>query len=671
MRRPPPHAMRRRLLLAGILFGSLTLLGRSFYLQGVEADRWRARASDQQRQRVPLPASRGAIYDRNGVLLATSKEAYRVAVAPRELRDRAAAAKRLQETLGLSAAEARRAVDPQRRWVVLAGRYDALSKQRMEGERGVHFERLLERLYPHGDLAIELMGRVSTEGRGQGGLEQEYDSLLAGRAGEGVARRDHLGRPLAGSLIPVVEPVAGADLVLTIDYTLQEIAHEALGQAVTRTGASGGELLLVDPRTGDILAAASRREDGARQWRGAIETYEPGSTLKPFVVAALIAQGRVELEDTVYAEEGNWTHDGRTLRDTKPHGWLTMREALVVSSNVAFGKLSALLEPAEQYGYLRDFGFGAPTGLRFPSEASGLLRRPKGWSRYSQVSLAIGYELGVTPLQMTMAYSALANGGILMEPRLVREVRERDGRVLHGYAPRAVRRVVPERVAMELAATLVDVVEVGTGQEAGLESFQVAGKTGTARLFSGGRYESGGYTASFAGFFPAKDPQLAFLVKLDRPQGAYYGGIAAAPVTRATLAAALAARSTVLDRRAFASVAAARNTVLMPSGARAAKAETGPVVPPADTRWVPPAPGPFIFTMDGKPASRYRVEATPAARPVPNVVGLPVRDAARRLHGQGYSVEVQGTGPVAGTIPAVGALVPAGGRVRILGREGG
>jgi len=269
-------------------------------------------------------------------------------------------------------------------------------------------------------------------------------------------------------------------------------------------------------------------------------------------VAALLAEGRARLDDRVYAEQGVYQHGGRTVRDVHGYGWLTVREALRHSSNIVMVKLSERLDPGTQYRYLRDFGFGTPTGVTYPSESSGVLRRPRAWSRYSQASLAIGYEISVTPLQMAMAYGALANGGVLMEPRLVREVRSRDGEVLRRYPPRAVRRVVSPEVAEALAEALVEVVTEGTGREAALGSFRVAGKTGTARVFQAGEYRSGAYTASFAGFFPADDPQLVFLAKLDEPQGEYYGGVAAAPVIRAMLAGTLAAWNTPLDRQAIA-----------------------------------------------------------------------------------------------------------------------
>lgn len=664
------HAWRQRALLIGLVLGALVVLGRAVQLQVLQGERWEARALDQQRRRVELPAPRGTIYDRNGVPLATSREASRIAVAPREVQDAEEVARRLREVLGLSNAEVARALNPARRWVVLPGRYDAAVRQRLEGVRGVYFERVVERVYPHGALAREILGGVSPEGVAMGGIEQEYDSLLAGRPGIAVSRRNARGEVIPGSLVVVAEPVAGSDVYLTLDIHLQEIADEVLREAMAETGAEGGDILFTDPRTGEVLAAVSRRAEGGSHWRGVTEPYEPGSTLKPFLVAMLLAEGRATLEDSVYAEEGRWESEGRTLTDSNKHGWLTVRDALRVSSNIAMAKLAERVEPREQYAYLRDFGFGAPTGVSYPSEAAGRLRRPSEWSRYSRASLAIGYEIAVTPLQMVMAYGAVANGGVLLEPVLVREVRTREGERRVTAAVRPIRRVIPEEVARAVGSALVEVVETGTGREAGLGAFRVAGKTGTARRSVGGRYEPGAYTASFAGYFPAEDPQLAFLVKLDRPRGAYYGGLAAAPVTRATLAAALAARNTVLDRRAVAASLEERRATESKERGRQEVA-----VPrdgeEAEAPWHPPVSGPFIFALEGAPPRRFAPADPDSARVVPDVRGQPMRDAVRRLHAAGFVVEVEGSGAVRRTVPSGGTRAVPGTVVHVVGaREG-
>jgi cell division protein FtsI (penicillin-binding protein 3) len=640
--------VRRRILLAGVLLGAVLAAARAFQLTVVDGERWRERALDQQGDTLKLEAPRGTIYDRDGVPLAASHEVFSVAIAPREIADRPAAAALLVKHLRLTKAAAQRYTDPKRSWNVLPGRYGVTVREALDGVPGIHFESVLRRFYPNGDVARELLGPVRIDGVAQGGLELEFDSVLSGRPGRAVVRRDSRGRALPGSMLRAIEPVAGRDIYLTIDYDLQEIAEAALADAVLRNNAQGGEMLMADPQTGEILAAVSRGADGrARNWRGVTEPYEPGSTLKPFTVAALMSFGRATLRDSVFAEEGRY--DRLRLSDTHPYEWLSVAEALRVSSNIAVAKVAERLERGEQYVALRSFGFGTPTGVAYPSESGGRLTRPRQWSATSPSRLAIGYEISVTPLQMALAYASLANGGRLMEPLLVREVRSRDGRVEKAFEPRVVRRVIPEQVAQEIRDVLVGAVEEGTGQEAGLGPFQVAGKTGTARIARNGRYTPGAYTASFAGFFPAKDPQLVFIVKLDQPRGAYYGGRVAAPVTRATLEAALATRNSPIDRSAV---------------ARAATA----------TR---PEPPPVLLTTRASDAARsMRLAATlHGAAPdtaatllgVPDVTGMPMRDGVRRLHLAGFRVQLEGRGRVARTIPSAGDSAATHDVIRVIG----
>ncbi|HEX5520371.1 MAG TPA: penicillin-binding protein 2, partial [Longimicrobiaceae bacterium] len=623
----PRHAPRRKLLLGAMCAAALLIVGRAVQLQGFEGEKWAAVAREQQNARVPLAARRGAIYDRDGVPLALSHETYRVSVAPHELNDPREAAKRLREVLGLGDAEARRATSRERRWVVLPGRATAEQRQQLAGVRGLHFERRLERFYPQGDIGREVIGAVSGDGRALGGVEQQFEALLAGTPGYSVVRRDARGAQQPTISLPVVPPTDGADVYLTIDFDLQEIADGALRAAIETNGAAGGDMLITDPRTGELLAAVSRRNSRSRSLSVITEPYEPGSTLKPFFVAGLLADGRATLADEIFAENGRWVDEnGRRFSDSHAEGWLTLRDALRYSSNIAMAKLTARVAPGEQYEWLRDFGFGTPTGVEYPAESSGRLRRPASWSKLSPASLAIGYELSVTPLQLVMAYGALANGGVLMEPRLLREVRGPEGAVLERAEPLAVRRVLTPEVTRQITDVLVSVVEEGTATRAALSSFEVAGKTGTARRTgSGGRYESGSYTSTFIGYFPARDPQIAIFVKLDQPRTSIYGGATAAPVTREALQAMLATRpGAPLDGRSL--LLTRRGGEVQPSN-----------VPERPRRGSEPPSGrdaPYVFVLDeGVPHADSA--ATMAAVAVPEVAGLPLRDAVRRLHAAG------------------------------------
>jgi len=646
-----PPQLRRRLLLGGIMLAMLVVCLRAFALQVLDSERWQARAEDQQVRQTEIPAPRGTIYDRDGIPLAASHEAFRINIAPREIDNRDRIIQLLQKSAGISKPDARRFTDPKRTWVVVPGRYNAATREALDGLRGVYFDRVQQRFYPRGAVALEVLGLVNAEGQALGGLELEFDTVLNGRPGRATVRRNpRTGGAIPGLMREIVAPQPGYDIYLTIDADLQEIAYEALKHAVEETKAAGGTLVLSDPRTGEILAAVSTNAS-AQSWRAATEPYEPGSTLKPFAVATLLATRKASLSDSVFAENGVYVHDGRTLHDVHAAGWLTLGDALKQSSNIAMAKMIERVEPAVQFDYLRAFGFGTPTAIAYPSETGGLLRRPAQWSKYSPASLAIGYEIAVTPLQMLMAYGALANGGVLMEPRLVREVRSPDGRTVQRHDARAVRRVIPKQIAEELRPVLVDVVRDGSGRAAGMGPFDVAGKTGTARVAVGGQYRAGAYTSSFAGFFPADDPQLVFLVKLDSPKGSYYGGATAAPVTRATLEAALAAINTPLDKRAVASAAPPR-------------LESAPIM---TVRPGAPA-GPVIFAMESGLPRRYIMDDVEPTL-VPDVAGLPMRDAVLRLHAAGYRVRAEGSGTAKGTFPNAGERVAPGTVVRVVGSE--
>jgi cell division protein FtsI (penicillin-binding protein 3) len=527
-------------------------------------------------------------------------------------------------------------------WSVAPDLYAPDVRERLRSVPGVHLERVLQRFHPHGDLARSVLGVVQ-DGSGRGGVEQAFESLLGGTPGREVVARDNVGREIPGERVTMLAPRAGGEVVLTLDMDLQEIAQQALEEAIEDTGARGGDVVVTDPGTGEVLALVSIR-DGLTTALSAVNTpYEPGSTLKPFTVASLLQRRLMSMDDTVDVGDGSWEIGGRTLHDTHTQGRLSIGDALRESSNVGIAKAALALTPAAQYENLRDFGFGSLTGVELPGEVPGTLRRPDRWTAQSPASLAIGYEMSVTPLQMAMAYGTLANGGLLMQPRLVRETRRSTGSVLDRFDARVIRRVVDEEIARTVGTALVGVVEDGTGTSARLGSFAVAGKSGTARLNFGAGYERGAYYASFVGFFPADAPQLVVFVGLDRPQGSYYGGAVAAPVSRATMEAALAARATPLDRGALLR-SARRDAFVSPNAAPARFAvRTDDLPPPVRIEPHDPSDGVWL----------------------PDVAGLPSRVAARRLHALGVRVAPSGLGEVAGTVPSAGARVLPGDTVRL------
>jgi cell division protein FtsI (penicillin-binding protein 3) len=595
---------------------------------------------------VVLPARRGAIYDRHGTPLALTQETYHVGVAANELRWPAEDWAVIARHLRLAPRQVTRA--RARRYAYFAGPFTAVQVEPLREVRGVHLEPVLNRFYPAPDLARTVIGRLGDDGAGASGLERALDTALAGIPGAAVVLKDRAGRAYESPARVVAAPVAGHDVVLTIDAELQEIAQRALDDALRRMDAEGGDVVMLDPASGEILAIAARHRGSTTRASAFIDVYEPGSTAKIFTAAALLVHERVRADERVSGERGRWVTPDRVFTDDEEHrlASLTLADAIRVSSNIAIVKFGARLTPEEQYTMLRDFGFGTPTGVEYPSEASGRLRRPHEWTRLSPASLAMGYELSVTPLQLAAAYAALANDGVLLQPALVRELRAPSGEVRYRHRPEPVRRVVPRAVAGRLRELLVEAVASGTGARAALSNFPLAAKTGTARRVVDGRYAPGQYTASFAAIFPADAPQLVVVVKIDNPRkGSYFAAQTAAPVTRSMLEQALAARSVALDRSRL-------STAVVPAGD----------APLADD----PGVVPYVVAWPHRPdtaGSRPR-------RAVPEVAGRPLREAVHALHRRGFHVAIRGWGTAEHTWPAAGDSATVGSVVTLFAEPG-
>jgi cell division protein FtsI (penicillin-binding protein 3) len=644
-----PHPWRRRLVLGAWLISAAAISVRAGQIQIMQGAQWRGIASGQQQEDQVLPAPRGTILDREGTPLSVTRERNLVNIAPGEVRDVEAVRALLTDVLDVSTSRALRLASSGRGWNA-AGLHPPAVRDRLEGTAGVYVDRVFQRYYPHGDLARGVLG-VVLDDEGRGGVESEFERWLSGRPGRQVVARDNVGAPIPGDQVTVEPPQAGGEIVLTLDMDLQEIAQEALLDAVAEHEARGGDILITDPRTGEVLALFST-QDGQAGALSAVNTpFEPGSTLKPFTVAGLLKHDLASLQDTVDTGDGTWVQAGRELSDTHTEGRMTIREALRESSNVGIAKAALPMTPGVQYENLRDFGFGTLTGLGL-GESAGTLRRPEAWTGQSPASLAIGYEISVTALQMAMAYGALANGGLLMRPQLVRELRNSDGSVAETFEPQVLRRVVDAGTAGAIGRALVDVVEDGTGTSARLGSFQVAGKSGTARYNSGSGYAAGEYSSSFVGYFPADNPQLVVFVKLDRPQGQYYGGAVAAPVTRATMEAALAANSAHLDRRAL----------LESSRGRPGRMPAD-LLPSFASSSLEPAVPPFAEALEwidgGEPIS------TDGLVTLPDVSGLPARVAVRHLHRLGLRVAQVSGGSIVRSMPIAGSRVLPGDTIRL------
>jgi cell division protein FtsI (penicillin-binding protein 3) len=406
---------------------------------------------------------------------------------------------------------------------------------------GVFFEDTLARVYPHGSLMCHVLGFVNYEGQGSAGVELAMDSFLRGCPGLLESRLNARRQEVymwRGRYIPALE---GSDVHLTLDQNIQYVVERALDAAVREHKAKGAWAIVQKVRTGEILAMSSRpiydlnefrTSSSAQRMNRAIGyAYEPGSTLKVVTIAAALNEGVVETNTVIHCEFGEWRHGGKILHDFHPYGDLTVADGLKKSSNILTAKVALRLSRQRFHEYLCAFGLGRPTGVDLPGEQDGILRPCGKWSGISATRIAIGQGVAVTAMQMLNVVSAIANDGFLMRPYVVQEVRSQGGRILFRNQPRIVGRPISYETATTMRSLLQRVTEKGgTGRRACIPGYAVAGKTGTAQKPAAGGYSSSNYMASFVGFVPATDPEIAVIVVVDEPQPVHVGGVVAAPV---------------------------------------------------------------------------------------------------------------------------------------------
>jgi cell division protein FtsI (penicillin-binding protein 3) len=661
-----------------VLF-ALALVARAAQVQVVHGKEWVARGKRQHYVAATAEAPRGNILDASGNTLVESRELTRVAVAIPEVRDTGRVLKALRRAR-LDASMVRSAIDRGRRWIDLPGLYSEADIASISKLNGIHLTPVLQRVYARSTGIRGIVGRLDAEGNPMDGLELALDTILRGDSGRVRVARDKSGRALDTPDDWTQDPRPGSTVVLTINNALQDICERELGIAVDSLHAAGGDIVVMNPHTGEILALASNRAGQAAYSNTAVtEPFEPGSTLKPFIAASLLERGRARPTDMVDTHNGKLEIDGRTINDTHKAARLSLADVIRFSSNIGIVEFGKRLTPREKYETLRDVGFGMTLGVPLPAESPGILREPREWSKQTSASILMGYEIAVTPLQLVTAYSAIANGGELLEPHIVKEIRSLDGNVLYRAEPRPIRRVMSGEVARTVREMLLAVVQEGTATKADLQTFDVAGKSGTARRTSeNAGYVAGNYTASFVGLFPGNDPQYVVLVKLDSPRGGHYaGGDIAAPVTRIVLRAALAARDAALDRDDLA--ASEKRVDASAEGApdgdrRNASTETARADPtehvdpssfdPGDNLHAPDVEeknSTYVVNLSSPPASE---PSKFAPRPVPNVSGLRVREAVRSLHAAGFRVRIVGLS-FSGTVPAAGAVAAPGTLVQL------
>jgi len=538
--------IRLRIYLVALFFlgGLGTILARAYQLQVLEKDKLVSIARAGYRGHIPLPPKRGTIYDREGHELAVSVEVGSIYAHPKQVEKKAYTAKRLSRILDTKQSTILNLLNRKRSFVWIKRRVspEKVAQIKTLELQGIGATKESRRYYPGREIAGHLIGFVGDDNQGLEGLEKKYDHLLRGPQVSLMQMRDALGRPFYVSM-PSMEEDNMHSLVLTIDKDIQYKAEQVLYAAVKKAKAKAGHCIVVNPDTGEILAMAVAplfnpnvfRKHKPDQWRNRAVTdcYEPGSTIKAFLLATALEKHVVSPQTLLYCEDGAFKVGNRTIHDTKKHGMMSVSQIVTMSSNIGAVKIGQKLGYKRFTEFLKKFGFGTKTGIDLLGEVSGFIR-PAGDTRaIDRATSFFGHGMSATSLQVTFAMAAIANGGKLMRPYVVKEIRNSRDHVIRSFHPKVVRRVLSKRTAKKAARILEGVVaEKGTAPLAAIPGFRVAGKTGTSHKVDPRtkRYSRRDYIASFVGFAPVENPKLVMMVSVDEPRGSYYGGSVAGPV---------------------------------------------------------------------------------------------------------------------------------------------
>ncbi|MEZ4474073.1 MAG: penicillin-binding protein [bacterium] len=644
---PGPRRGRILILSVFLALAFVGLIVRAWDLQVLRHDHFQKRSAGQHETTITLRASRGAIYDRNGRELALTAMVPSIYAVPRVLQDPGAASAALAGLLDLDVQGLRERLSTDKAFTWLRRHVSpAVAKQVMAlNLAGIDQRDEPRRFYPNRSLAGPLIGFAGVDGVGLEGIERDFDRYLAGKEYTLEAVRDAAGRKaMPGGALPP-EHLTGYDVTLTIDSRIQQLAEAALTAQVKAMRARSGLVVVMDPHTGDILAMAQTpafdpnlfREAEPDDWRNRIltDTLEPGSTIKPLLIAAALDMGKVRADSVWNGYHGRIKVGRKTITDVHGVDQLTTLEIIQRSSNVGAVQVAQRIGKDAYYSYLRAYGFGEPTGIGLQGEVEGNLRPAKQWGLIHLATFSYGYGFSVTPLQMTRAMAAIANGGMLVRPRLVLHVKDARGRIIEEFPDRHVRRVLQPQATKEVTEGLIMVTHKGgTGRKASVPGYEVAGKTGTAHkvdpLLRG--YSKDKVKSSFVGFVPARDPRLVIYVNIDEPREAQYGGVVAAPV--------------------FSEIAREALPYMGIEATEEVTSEEGDDEPEEESaEGLDPQARPWWF-------EEAVLAGAPSHLVVPDLRGASLAEVVQRTAELSLRVEVEGAGFVVSQQPKPGALLP-------------
>jgi len=680
----------------------IILIIRLIHIQLINKGKYVDMGIQQYVQEEKLETSRGIIYDRNLTCMAINQPIFSLGIDLRQVLNPKQVARKLSTLLKINENKLLKDLTSNRNFIWIVREIDEKLADAVLAEKiqGVNLVKESKRVYPQKHVAAQLIGFTDVDERGLSGIEYALDAELQGKSGRALVQQDAFGTKLTSVNYGIEQPEAGKDVVLTIDCTYQSIVEEELRRSVQSFGADGGIVVVLNPKTGEILALACEpgfdnnhaRNIAPSLWRNRAITdiFEPGSTFKIVLMSAIIQEKIKHTKDNIFCENGRYEILNQIVKDHKGYGELPLGDVLVYSSNIGMAKLSKALEAGLFYQYARDFGFGNLTNIDLGGEIAGELKHPVDWSDFTSIAMAMGYEVAVTPLQLSMAYAAIANGGKLIKPQIVREIGE-NIKTPKEIKPIVIRQILTPATAKTLRDLLEQAVERGTGTKAKIDGLPICGKTGTAHKYALDTkgYSPNEFLASFVGFYPAQNPEILICTMLDNPRTTYWGGEVAAPTFKRIVQRLINLENRLLmqqqppvaenselnspTRRVFSQLPDFSNRrwdwsqqLLAEIGIKALKLNDGQVIATQE-----PPPGTPISEDMTVNFSLFNINRQDSGYCItPGVVGLSLREAVNRLTLVNLQPDIHGNGRVIRQTPAAGEKIKIGARCRLECRAG-
>ncbi|UCE04409.1 MAG: penicillin-binding protein [bacterium] len=682
------------LVILVILFFIIIFL-RLFQIQILDRGKYVEMARNQYLYASELKPARGIIYDRKLRYLAINRNTWSLGVDVTKVVDTDSAGYHFSRIFNRNKDYYLEQLHSERTffWLVRGASEKVVNQIEDLKIPGVYVIKEPKRYYPQNRLAAQLIGFTDIDLNGLSGIELAKNHALQGSHGLAVYQKDAYGNTVTDLNYPAKQPQKGKDVVLTIDNTYQWIAEEETQYVVDTYDADAATVIITNPMTGEILAMAvkpgfdpnnaGRYSPGSWRNRAITDSYEPGSTFKPIIMSAVLEEGLKSPNDLIYCENGKYDIYDRTIEDVKGYGWLTLAKVIKKSSNIGMAKIAKEIDKNIIYQYVRDFGFGVKTGIELPGETSGELKKTIEWSKFTSLAMSYGYEISVTPIQMAMAFGAIANGGFLLKPKIYLCISNELAKEIEKVQPEVIQRVLSDSTSKMIVRMLEDVVLDGTGRRAFVEGLRIAGKTGTAKKYDPRlkSYTDNNFISSFIGFFPAESPQVLVYVMVDNPKKAYLGGEVAAPTFKRILQRIF--RIIEIEKQYVALTESNddnSNYIHVPNLVNKKVQVAEEIIEKLGLKFIIENEGDLIFDQNPVPGTKVEPGTDIIVKvkdfngnngnngnngkytSVPSVVGLSLRDALSKMSREGLRVVVQGNGRVIKQIPEPGKRIRIGAR---------